>query len=135
MFPLDWTLQEKAKIEENVLYVFNQAWKNETTMFLKGSPQSKQVTRASTETRDYSIIKDLKENYFDESAIIDCDHLDRENFEGLTVKKKLLWKPGHPFTFPRTLLHCSNNWKRIGIYRKLGLSIFTSVGVDSVQSL
>jgi len=130
VFPLDWTLTEQSSVNKNVLYVFDQTWDYENTMFMKGSSPGKEGDRPNSETRNYSRINNIVPNHFEENVILDCDHLDRENFNGLTVNKKFIWKPGLPFTFPRNSLHCSNNWKQIGIWRKLGLSIFTSADVD-----
>lgn len=134
VFPLDWTIHTPmANVNQNVLYVFEQTWNGESTMFMKGSKPGTEGDRTNTETRDYSLIGGIVPDTIEMAVVQDCDHLDKENFDGLTLKQKFIWQPGLPFTFPRTNLHCSNNWKRIGIYRKLGLSIFTSADVGNVQ--
>ena len=125
--PIDWTHEADADLDDNVLYVFEQRWYKEGTMFMKGSPKTNENSRTNTETREYSEVYDIREGYcIDDDIIQDCDHLPKENFEGLTIAKKLKWEPGKPFTFPRTALHCSNNWHNLGIERKLGLSLFTT---------
>ena len=126
VIPLDWAHEEDSALDENVLYIFNQTWHKEGTMFLKGSPPSKEGPRYNTETREYSEVIDLVPDYIDTSVAADCDHLTKENFEGMSVSAKMKWEPGQPFTFPRNALHCSNNWHRLGIKQKLGLSLFTT---------
>tara|TARA_R100001377_G_scaffold80049_1_gene58634 strand:- start:362 stop:1009 length:648 start_codon:yes stop_codon:yes gene_type:complete len=125
VFPLSYDHEEDAALDQNVLYIFKQMWYKEGTMFLKGSPPSKEGSRHNTETREYSTVTNIEEGYIDKVTAADCDHLPTENFEGMSVAAKMLWEPGKPFTFSRNAIHCSNNWHRIGIKSKLGLSLFT----------
>ncbi len=127
VFPLDWTHEDNARVEDNSLYIFKQRWAYEATNFRYGSKKHVGY-RFNSDTRDYSKVESLEPNNFiDKETAKDCDHLNLKHFTGLSVEAKLQWKPGHPLTFPRTALHCSNNWKRLGIKTKLGLSFFTCI--------
>lgn len=128
VFPLDWTYEDDANLNENSLYIFRQRWAFEATNFRYGSKPSTDGPRHNTDTRDYSKVENLEpDNYIDYETAKDCDHLKEKHFTGLSVEAKLQWQPGHPLTFPRTALHCSNNWHRLGIKSKLGLSLFTCI--------
>ena len=128
VFPLDWDLDNNACVQENSLYIFKQRWHLESTNFRYGSKPSTDGTRHNTDTREYSKVENLEPNNFiDKDAASDCDHLNVKHFTGLSVEAKLKWVPWKPLTFPRTALHCSNNWHRLGIKSKLGLSLFTSL--------
>jgi hypothetical protein len=127
VFPLAYEYEENAQLGKNGFYVLEQEWFKESTMFVKGTSDRDldDGNRYNTQTRDYKDIVNLKEGY-DETLVEDCNHLPRENFEGMTVWKKFVWKPGTVISFPRSHLHLSNNFKKYGIKSKLGLSIFTS---------
>ena len=107
------------------LYLLTCSKKYKKPGLIKGSPPSKEGPRHNTETREYSTVANIEEGYIDKVTAADCDHLPTENFEGMSVAAKMLWEPGKPFTFSRNAIHCSNNWHRIGIKSKLGLSLFT----------
>ena len=128
VIPLDWEHNADASLSDNSLYIFKQRWHLEATNFRYGSKPSKDGPRYNTDTREYSKVENLEPNNFiDKDAASDCDHLNVRHFTGLSVEAKLKWEPGKPLTFPRTALHCSNNWHRLGIKSKLGLSLFTSL--------
>ena len=124
---LSWSYYYISFSTINALYIFKQRWPYEATNFRYGSKKHVGY-RFNTDTRDYSKVENLEpDNYIDKATADDCDHLNYKHFTGLSVEAKLQWKPGHPLTFPRTALHCSNNWKRLGIKTKLGLSLFTCI--------
>jgi len=128
VIPLDWKHDADASLSENSLYIFKQRWHLEATNFRHGSKPSTDGPRHNTDTREYSKVQNLEpNNYIDYETAKDCNHLKETHFTGLSVEAKLQWSPGQPFTFPRTALHCSNNWLRLGIKSKLGLSLFTSL--------
>jgi len=126
VIPLDWE-HNNTLLDKNVLYIFKQRWHYEATMFRYGSKPTKEGPRHNTDTREYSKVESLEvNNFIDKETSADCNHLNERHFTGLSVEAKMQWSPGKPFTFPRTALHCSNNWHRLGITSKLGLSLFTS---------
>jgi hypothetical protein len=54
-------------------------------------------------------------------------HLKSKWLEGLSVHCYFPWTIGSIIAFDSLRLHCSSNFKNIGIKRKIGLSIFTEI--------
>ena len=130
VFPLRLEIKpniSKPQLEKNRLVILNQTWSGPAAFFLRGE---------DTEPSEYNIVvRDYVQEgvgNLDDIDSIDgmllefCPHLKSSNFAGLTVDKHFQWTPGVPITFPRNRLHVSSAFPRLGIAKKLGLSIFTS---------
>lgn len=52
-------------------------------------------------------------------------HLEDSWIKGLSVKQALPWKIGGILCFDSLALHCSTDFRNVGVERKIGLSIFT----------
>jgi hypothetical protein len=122
VFPLRQTLTPESQIENNRLIIFNQTWNKDAAFFLKGSPDDPK--EYNNVIKDYKDVQGIVPDYIDPYVEQLCPHLNRTNFEGLTVDKTFQWTPGIPMTFPRNRLHASSAFHRFGITNKLGLSLF-----------
>ena len=76
---------------------------------------------------DAGIEQDIKDEYL--------GHLSDSWLQGLTVNKMLDWTIGDVLCFDSLSLHCSSNFKNKQIDRKIGLSIFTVLTNDAVESI
>jgi hypothetical protein len=54
-------------------------------------------------------------------------HLRPMHLEGLSLKTAELWKPGNAIFFDCVRLHCSSNFKTVGVKKKLGMGVFTKL--------
>ena len=128
VFPLEMEVAPNAQIENNRLIIFNQSWKQRPAFFLRGGDPTPEASKNSSYDLvfDYKDVVGLGTNTICEYAANLCPHLNRQDFEGLTIDQSLLWTPGVPMTFPRDRLHTSTAFPRFGIKRKLGLSLFFS---------
>ena len=128
VFPLEMDVKENTILENNRLLVFKQAWKGYPSFFLKGGDPYPEASKNSSYDKvfDYSNVININSNIINEEAVTLCPHLNKQDLEGLTIDKSLLWTPGIPMTFPRDRLHASTAFPRFGIKRKLGLSLFFS---------
>jgi len=116
-----WTATEYDR-NLNKLIVTNQTWNQDAAFFVKGNQSTDEYNTCVT---DYSTVGNL-ENGTDENLVKLCSHLNPTNLEGLTVKAMFDWEPGDVIIFKRNLIHGTSNWKRAGVFKKLGLSLFTS---------
>lgn len=122
VFPLRQTLTPSAAIDKNRLIIFDQTWEKDASFFLKGSPDIPQ--EFNNVVSEYTDVVGLVPGYTDPYVEHLCPHLNKENFEGLTVDQTFQWTPGTPITFPRNRLHASSAFHTFGITNKLGLSLF-----------
>ncbi len=73
---------------------------------------------------DYSEIDGLiSDSFIDHEKLF--THLDPKWLQGLSFHSKILWKPTTAIIFDSTRLHCASDFRKQGIKRKLGISIFT----------
>ena len=79
------------------------------------------------ECSDAGIEQNIKDEYL--------GHLSDSWLQGLTVNKMLDWTIGDILCFDSLSLHCSSNFKSKKIDRKIGLSIFTVLTNDTVESI
>lgn len=122
LFPLRQTVTQESNVEMNRLIIFDQTWSGDAAFFLKGSPDNPQ--EFNNVVKDYTDVEGLIPGYVDPYVEQLCPHLNKENFEGLTVDQTFQWTPGIPITFPRNRLHASSAFHKHGILNKLGLSLF-----------
>lgn len=64
-------------------------------------------------------------------------HMKYEWLHGLSINSVLQWKPKNALVFDSTRLHCSSDFRKNNIKRKLAISIFTAVSdeIDSFKFL
>jgi len=68
----------------------------------------------------------LDHNEIDEDCYLKYfTHLKRNWLEGLSLHSSLPWTPGSCIIFDSVRLHCSSDFRKLGIKSKLGISIFT----------
>jgi len=108
---------------KNALYILNQKWDGAASFFVKGTPGVKEEFNKIVD--DYAEVCGLVQG-FDETLVTECNHLDRSNFEGMSVLNRCEWIPGDIIVFDRKHLHVSTNFLEAGAQSKIGLSIFTS---------
>lgn len=129
VFPLRYfTNIEQYDPNFNALYILKQKWRGPAAFFVKGSENVQ--AEFNQIVTDYSDIEGLESGY-DATLVEECSHLDKENFEGLSALAKFPWIPGNVIVFDRHRLHVTADFRRAGIYRKLGLSVFTSRVTDA----
>lgn len=54
-------------------------------------------------------------------------HLDEKWIKGLSMKSYFPWIPGSYIAFDSLQLHCASDFRKVGVTRKIGLSIFTTL--------
>ena len=52
-------------------------------------------------------------------------HQGRLRFHGLSVEGMLKWQPGNLLIFDGARIHCAADFRKVGVKRKIGLSVFT----------
>jgi hypothetical protein len=106
----------------NKLIITNQTWNDDAAFFVKGDISQNEYNKCVT---DYSKVKNLTDSY-DSNLLSLCPHLNPENLYGFTIKSMIEWQPGDIIFFPRNHIHLTSDWRLAGVYKKLGLSLFTS---------
>lgn len=126
VFPLRQELRTDIPVrpDRNRLLILNQTWSGDAAFFLRG--ETVEPNEYNQVITDYKDVGNLDADTVDGLLLDYCPHLKTSNFIGLTVDKHFQWTPGVPVTFPRNRLHVSSAFPRLGIAKKLGLSIFTS---------
>jgi hypothetical protein len=110
------------KPELNKLIVTDQTWSGDAAFFIKGDVGQNEYNVCVQNYADVGNITDTTEQYLLEN----CGHLNPQNLEGFTTKASLEWCPGDIMLFRRDLVHVTTDWRKAGVERKLGLSLFTS---------
>jgi hypothetical protein len=111
--------------ELNKLIITDQKWYGDAAFFVKGDISKNEYNICIT---DYDEVENLQLG-FDKELIAHCDHLNQQNLEGFSVKSIVSWNPGDIILFKRNFIHVTSNWKRAGVHKKLGLSLFTSYNI------
>jgi hypothetical protein len=130
VFPLRYELKPsvtKPVLDKNRLVILNQTWSGPAAFFMRGEdiePNEYNIVVRNYEAEGVGNLDDI--GTIDGQLLELCPHLKTSNFAGLTVDQSFVWTPGVPITFPRNRLHVSSAFPRLGIKKKLGLSIFTS---------
>jgi hypothetical protein len=75
---------------------------------------------------DYSDVDSIVNYPFDKSLYLKhFTHLKYQWLDGLSYHSGLKWLPENALIFDSTRLHCSSDFRKLGIKSKLGISIFT----------
>jgi hypothetical protein len=105
------------------LCFFDQFYFHGPAKFFKGS--SGLPTYYNQQIYDYSDIDGLVNTPFESNEML--THLYPQWLEGLSLHSALDWIPGNALIFDSVRLHCASDFRKLGITRKLGLSIFTKI--------
>lgn len=54
-------------------------------------------------------------------------HQGLNRFHGLSVEGMLKWQPGNLLIFDGARIHCAADFRKVGVTRKIGLSVFTCI--------
>jgi len=106
----------------NKLIITNQTWTDDAAFFVKGDNSKDEYNKCITE---YDNVGNLS-NSTDKLLIDLCPHLNVENLLGFNIKDSVNWNPGDMILFKRHFIHTTSDWRLSGVYKKLGLSFFTS---------
>ena len=111
--------------DQHKFYVFDQTTDFATTFRLgKEEARKQEYYRLATSVDDYkSMIKEFTYSEFDDKFVIDnCNHISKQEFFGLSIKKILDWKIRDCIIFHPHSLHASSNFIRLGISDKTNIT-------------
>lgn len=75
---------------------------------------------------NYQDVSGLTQETFDTNTYLKYfTHLKYKWLEGLSLNSCIPWIPGNAIIFDSVRLHCASDFRKLGITKKLGLSIFT----------
>lgn len=103
------------------LCLFDQFYFHGPAKFFKGEQGG--ISEYNTNVYDYSNVSFLVDQPLIDNKLL--THLKPTWYEGLSLKSTHVQKPGTAVIFDSTRLHCSSDFRSLGITSKLGLSIFT----------
>ena len=110
------------------LVVFDQHYYGGPAKFVAGEDTSTYNIHYNTLLTNYIDVDGLNNNGVN-PEIFDkyLTHLRPEWVTGLSINKMLSWTVGSVLSFDSLALHCSTEFRNIGVERKIGLSIFTVI--------
>lgn len=111
------------------LHIMKQRWYAQAAFFLNGGDKhGYNADEWNVCVFDYSMIHGLSEGRIDASILQEeFPHINPENFHGMDLMDRLDWRIGDVLTFDRSHIHVTNDWRKTGISRKTGLSLFLSL--------
>jgi len=110
------------------LVMFDQYYYGGPVKFFKGEVFEKEVIFYNKHLYDYTDIENLSNTSILKPIKLQLlSHLKEEWLEGLSVQTYYPWTIGSIIAFDSLKIHCSSNFKKVGINRKIGLSIFTEI--------
>lgn len=75
---------------------------------------------------DYKDVEGLTNQKFDKEIYEELfTHCRYDWFDGLSLHSSIDWIPGRAIIFDSVRLHCASDFRKLGIDKKLGISIFT----------
>lgn len=108
------------------LVVFDQYYYGGAVKFVNGEDTTGWQTYYNQYLTDYSNVEGINNRSVDINFRKKyLTHLKDSWIEGLSIRKKLSWKVGGILCFDSLALHCSTDFRNVGVSRKIGLSIFT----------
>lgn len=109
------------------LIMFDQYYYGGPVKFFKGESNIEK-TYYNTPLFDYSNVENLsKKSILKPIKNTLLTHLKDEWLEGLSIKDVFPWKIGSIIAFDSLRIHCSSDFRKIGIKKKIGISIFTEI--------
>lgn len=108
------------------LVVFDQHYYGGPAKFVAEEDTSNYNVYYNTFLTDYSDVEELNDVGVDPEIFNKyLTHLRPAWVKGLSINKMLPWTVGNILSFDSLALHCSTDFRNIGVERKIGLSIFT----------
>lgn len=110
------------------LCFFDQFYFHGPSKFFKGSENDNIKVHYNKSVYDYKDVDGLRKDSIDEKTYNELfTHLKPQWLEGLSLHSTLEWKPGSALIFDSTRLHAASDFRKLGIKKKMAISIFTSV--------
>lgn len=117
----------EGTIDDIKLIIFNQYYYQGPAKFFYEDSKEREIYY-NVPVNNYHKVENLSDCPIDKTyQTLYLGHLKSSWLEGLSVKKDFPWKIGSAICFDSLALHCSSNFKSIGVKRKIGLSIFTTI--------
>ncbi len=113
---------DKAKF-----FVFDQSYYGGPAKFVNGEDVTSKPVHYNTFLTDYTNVQDQAICGLDDLQLQYLTHLKPKWLEGLSVNRYFPWQIGSMIEFDSLNLHCSSDFNKAGITRKIGLSIFTEI--------
>ena len=120
--PLELTRNSGTEFPK--LCFFDQCYFHGPAKFFNGSENV--PTYYNKQVYEYSNVDGIvSEPFYDNDQLF--THLKSEWLQGLSLNSTLTWQPGSALIFDSVRLHCASDFRKHGITRKLGISIFTKL--------
>ena len=123
-------LVEGATCDKAKFFVFDQSYYGGPAKFVNGEDVTGKPVHYNTFLTDYNNVEDKAICGLDDFELQYLTHLKPKWIEGLSVNKYFDWRIGSIISFDSLNLHCSSDFNKVGITRKIGLSIFTKMNTD-----
>ena len=123
-------LVEGATCDKAKFFVFDQSYYGGPAKFVNGEDVTGKPVHYNTFLTDYTDVEDQASCGLDDLQLQYLTHLKPKWLEGLSVNRYFPWQIGSMIEFDSLNLHCSSDFNKVGITRKIGLSIFTKMNTD-----
>ena len=123
-------LVEGATCDKAKFFVFDQSYYGGPAKFVNGEDVTGKPVHYNTFLTDYNDVEDKAICGLDDFELQYLTHLKPKWLQGLSVKRYFDWRIGSIISFDSLNLHCSSDFNKVGITRKIGLSIFTKMNTD-----
>ena len=120
-------LVEGATCDKAKFFVFDQSYYGGPAKFVNGEDVTGKPVHYNTFLTDYNDVEDKAICGLDDFELQYLTHLKPKWLQGLSVKRYFDWRIGSIISFDSLNLHCSSDFNKAGITRKIGLSIFTEI--------
>lgn len=110
------------------LVMFDQYYYGGPVKFFKNEVFSKEVVYYNKPLYEYNDVENLVEHSIPitiKNKLL--SHLKDNWLEGLSIHSYFPWTIGSIIAFDSLRIHCSSNFKKVGVNQKIGLSIFTEI--------
>ena len=123
-------LVEGATCDKAKFFVFDQSYYGGPAKFVNGEDVTGKPVHYNTFLTDYTDVQDQASCGLNDFELQYLTHLKSKWLESLSVNKYFDWRIGSIISFDSLNLHCSSDFNKAGITRKIGLSIFTKMNTD-----
>jgi len=123
-------LVEGATCDKAKFFVFDQSYYGGPAKFVNGEDVTGKPVHYNTFLTDYTDVQDQASCGLNDFELQHLTHLKPKWLKGLSVNKYFDWRIGSIISFDSLNLHCSSDFNKVGITRKIGLSIFTKMNTD-----
>lgn len=117
----------KGSCDKIKLIMFDQYYYGGPVKFFNGDSETSN-TYYNLPLYEYSNVENLSDSGIPSPIKqVMLSHLKNTWLEGLSVHSFFPWTIGSIIAFDSLRIHCSSNFKKVGIDKKIGLSIFTEI--------